>query len=490
MCQCEKMQEIGARRAKSLATMTAAVAMVAVFGMAPAQAADQTGGGAGETPSSVQTQASSPPPGPADNSLTWHGITLYGTVDVGVSYESHGAGYSKNFYTGMDYLVQRSSNHTVTGFTNNGLSQSIIGVKATEPFMDGYAFVAKFDTGFDPLALRLADAPRSVQANNGIGAGYQSTNGDGSRAGQIFNGSAYVGVQSDDYGTLTFGRQNGLLLDAVVANDPQGGAYAFSLVGFSGVTAGVGDTQDARLDDSFKYLKTFGPVRLGAQFQIGGSQPEIGKAPIDGGSAEEVDLGGDYHNLSLDALYSHKRDAISLAPEPATNPGTVDATVSDNSSLALMGRYTWGPAKIFGGYEHVSFANPSRPLADGAVDIGGYRLGPVNNSAFASNRILQIYWTGVKYAATDKLDLIGAYYGYAQNNYNAGGSCSSSAGATTLSGKCSGNLDALSLAAVYNVMPHFDVYGGAMWSQVRGGLAGGYARTNNIDPTAGVRLTF
>jgi hypothetical protein len=28
---------------------------------------------------------------PVDESLTWHGITLYGLVDMGVTYQNHGA---------------------------------------------------------------------------------------------------------------------------------------------------------------------------------------------------------------------------------------------------------------------------------------------------------------------------------------------------------------------------------------------------------------
>mgnify|MGYP003693618249 CR=1 FL=1 len=28
---------------------------------------------------------------PIDDSLTWHGITLYGLVDMGVTYQNHGA---------------------------------------------------------------------------------------------------------------------------------------------------------------------------------------------------------------------------------------------------------------------------------------------------------------------------------------------------------------------------------------------------------------
>jgi len=43
----------------------------------------------------AQAQSSmGPVPLPADGSLTLHGVTLYGIVDVGLQYESHGAPFS------------------------------------------------------------------------------------------------------------------------------------------------------------------------------------------------------------------------------------------------------------------------------------------------------------------------------------------------------------------------------------------------------------
>jgi hypothetical protein len=46
------------------------------------------------------------------------------------------------------------------------------------------------------------------------------------------------------------------------------------------------------------------------------------------------------------------------------------------------------------------------------------------NTAFdAHDKILQIFWTGAKYAVTCKLDVIVAYYHYNQNNFAAGPPC-------------------------------------------------------------------
>ena len=81
----------------------------------------------------------------------------------------------------------------------------------------------------------------------------QTTGIDTSVAGIPFEQS-YAGFSSPDFGTLTFGRQNTLLADAISKYDPQGASQAFSLIGLSGLTAGGGDTQDRRLDSSLKYV--------------------------------------------------------------------------------------------------------------------------------------------------------------------------------------------------------------------------------------------
>src|SRR5678809_316669 len=39
-----------------------------------------------------------------DTSLTWNGITLYGTVDVGIAYQTHGSPLSQDFYPTLNYI--------------------------------------------------------------------------------------------------------------------------------------------------------------------------------------------------------------------------------------------------------------------------------------------------------------------------------------------------------------------------------------------------
>ena len=69
------------------------------------------------------------------------------------------------------------------------------------------------------------------------------------------------------WGTLTFGRQNTLLTDDVNAYDPQGGSYAFSPIGYSGMTGGAGDTEEARWTTAIKYRVNVGDFRFAVMGQ-------------------------------------------------------------------------------------------------------------------------------------------------------------------------------------------------------------------------------
>ena len=424
-----------------------------------------------------------------NDSLTWNGITFYGIIDIGYAYQTHGAPYTVDNGFGLDYLISKASNHSISAWSNNGLSQSNIGLKGEIPISDELAGVFKLQTDFNPLSLNISSSVGSLAANNGRSLTAQTSNGDGSRAGQIFNGAGFFGIKSKSYGTLTYGRQNGLMTDNVLTYDPNAGSYAFSVIGFSGATAGMGATQNAKLNSSLKYTGKAGPLRIGAQYQLSGTQNDLIGSDGVSGSATEIDMGTDYGNFSADLTYGHKKQAIVASPLTAvqvlTNPAnSLAATVSDNTAYALMVKYVAGSTKMFGGYEHIEFANPSSLLPKDSSDLGGYTLSVLTQNAYNNHKILEVYWTGVKYAVNSKLDLTAAYYGYSQNSFKGNG-CSNSSFSS-----CSGTLDAYSLVATYKLMKHFDIYGGSMWSEVKNGLANGYLNTGTVSSMVGGRFTF
>src|SRR5580698_5051597 len=328
--------------------------------------------------------------------LTFAGITLYGTVDIGLAYLSHGAPLSSSWGPGLPYFVQNYSNHSILSVAGNGLSQSKVGLSGVEPLGFGdFTGVFRLETGFDPWSGRLVDAAASLVADNGRPASTKISSGDSSREGQPFQGAAYAGISSRTYGTLTFGRQNGLMLDNLAKYDPQQQSQAFSPIGLSGNAGGIGDTESNRLDQSLKYVLSIGPGRLAIMHAFGSD----GYFP---GSANEVDVGADLGGFSIDALWGVVHDEVSAASltaaqVPTVAPGTLAGTISDNTGYSLQTSYNakeYFPIKFYAGWERVKYNNPQHPLPAGTVGLGGYVLSIVSNTTYSIQRILQYSWVG------------------------------------------------------------------------------------------------
>jgi hypothetical protein len=99
-----------------------------------------------------------------------------------------------------------------------------------------------------------------------------------------------------------------------------------------------------------------------------------------------------------------------------------------------------------------------------------------------------VFWGGTKYAANDKLDVIGAVYYAQQNNFSAA-PCMG-AGIHTSSASCAGTFDAFSFMIDYRPVQRVDLYAGVSLSNVYRGLASGFLQTQNIDPTVGLLIKF
>jgi len=427
----------------------------------------------------------------ADSSLTWNGITLYGIVDVGVQYQTHGVPISDYFPAGTESIIQKNSNGSINAITPSNLSQSRIGLSGNEPLVGDWAGVFRLETFFNPQSGNISDALKSQVLNNGRALDAQSTNVDSSVAGQYFAGAAYAGFSSPTYGTFTFGRHVTLLADGIAKYDPMGASQAFSLIGFSGTTAGGGDTEDRRLDQSVKYSAKYGAVHLGALYQFSGASGSTN-------TGTQLQLGIEGGGVSVDGYYFKKYDAIATAPLSAAQLATLPTlgysssnslagTVSDNETFGVMGSYGFGATKLMAGYEHITFDNPKSPPTVGSLTIGGYVLAVVNKTAFNNQKTLQVFWAGVKFAATPQLDLAAAFYGYKQDSFATGANTGCS---DNRSSGCSGTESSISLLADYKFAKRFDGYFGTFWTGVQDGLANGFLNKSTLTTTTGVRFRF
>jgi predicted porin len=447
-----------------------------------------------------------------DCQLTWYGITLYGAIDAGFGYQTHGAPFDPRSPPGASYLVQKYSRSARWDVAPNGLQNSFIGIKGTEPIGGNISVVFALDAGFDPYSFKLSNGPGSVAHNAGVPQNQQTSWADSSRAGQWYNGNGYVGVSSPNFGTLTVFRQNSLTYDGVLEYDPMGASYAFSPIGWQGITCGGGDTENCRHTTSLKYRLNIGQARVAAIWQFGGYRQNNAS-----NGAYQFGVGGDIPHLangvlSVDAIYSYVRDAVTVAAAPGSTdvngtpippflPQALTATISNNRAVMLLAKYTNGPLKLYAGYEQIRFMAPSDPQT-AFTDIAGdficlncvaFNNTNIVNTAFGVNgladRIMQIAWTGAKYAVTNQVDVIAAYYHYSQNSFFG-----TAAGAAPCSGsnrsQCAGTFNAISGLIDWRFAPKWDVYIGLMRSQFNGGLANAFFENNNVAATAGLRFRY
>ncbi len=472
-----------------------------------------------------------------DCTLTWHGITVYGAYDIGVGWVSHGLPNNGYNYEG-ESLVNRNGYQNMFLLTPNNLQQTGLGVKAREEFAKGWAVVFNASTGINPQSGLLANAPATQIANNGLPRAAYTFAIDGARAGQPFNDEIYGGVSSKQFGTVTFGRQRSLGTDAMLVYDPAGGAYAFSYIGYNGTMAGGGDTDDSRWDNAIKYRLAYGPVHFGGMYKFadgtGGCYSSSATwtaancVPQQANNiAYGLDIGGAIGKFSGDLVVQRYNQAISvlnplLGPQTPggiahggyqsttnsinTNPitganvlpttNTVYGIVTNNAAILGAAKYTWDPFKFYAGYEYIWQHNPTYPLGVGADDEGGYLMSGVEDNNLDSEKLVQIFWTGAKYAFNKKTDITLAWYRQWQNTFRTmPNTCSPTVGFRS---SCAGTLNELSLYGDHHFTPRFDVFSGLAYSYVTGGLAIAiphgpgvpYLHNSNFEPLIGGRFAF
>jgi len=473
-----------------------------------------------------------------DCALTWHGITVYGTYDVGAGWVSHGLPENGYNYEGESLVNRNGYQHRFVVAPNN-LSQTSLGVRGKEEFLPGWSVVFNASTGINPQSGLLANASATQTINNGLPRAGYSEAIDGARAGQPFNDEYYAGISSKFTGTLTFGRQRALGTDAMLLYDPAGGSYAFSYIGYNGTMAGGGDTEDSRWDDALKYRLALGPAHFGAMYKFADGSAGCYAAAAAAGSswtastctAEQAhnnaygfDLGGKAGKFFGDIVYQHYNQAISVL-NPLQGPqsqsggaqlqstedsidttyitgtnlistdNTVYGIVTDNNAIMAAAKYSSEEFKVFAGYEYIWQNNPKNPLGVGASDQGGYIMSGVEDNNLDSEKLLQIWWTGAKYTYRSKTDVTLAWYQQRQNDFRLPPTCSVAAG---FRASCAGTLNEGSVYLDHHFTKRFDTFAGVAYSFVSGGLdiaiphgpGVPYNSDNNLAPTVGGRFTF
>ncbi len=450
-------------------------------------------------------------PAVPDGPISWHGVTFYGTIDVGYAYQTNGRplGYivSDLEYMPFGLVTRNLTGQSLSTLTASALEQSKVGLKIEEDIGYGLQAVGKLDTGFDPMTGELSDGCKSVLVNSGIPYARQTSNSDSARCGQAFNNVAYGGLSSPLFGTLTVGRQQSLQLETLGAYDPMSLSYAFSVLGYSGAAAGMGSTQGTRWDDSVKYIFTYGPFHAAGMYADGGSDTGMF------GNAYGANVGFTYRGFSVDGVWTQEHGVVNLqsAANNAFLSQTLAVNISDNEGWTVAGKYTYEfgdgglkdggscgglkdaacppPVKLtfFAGYTHTDQSNPHDPVFYGDTQ-GGYPITiPPANNAFTTDKIFQFYWTGAKYELPSGWSFTGAYYHIDQNSYVANDVACTAGGASRT--QCAGAFDQGAFLVDYAFNKHLDVYAGVTYAVANDGLAAGFSGAPGTTNTCGVSGT-
>jgi predicted porin len=336
-------------------------------------------------------------------------VTLYGLIDDAIQ-------FTHNATSGGTNLI---------GLNPGNLQGSRWGLKGTEDLGDGLKAIYQLENGFNPNTGKL---------------------GQGSRE---FGRQAYVGLQGNQYGTFTMGRQYDPLVHQVQ------GITEDTYFGSTFATAGDVDNYDnsSRTNNALTYVS---PVFAGLQFE---AMYAFGGVAGATGSGQTWSTAASYNNgpISLAAGYfvadntgGAKRTAWS-----STSDGTFDGPVNSGYASAksiniarVAGQYVAGPF-IFGG----SYSN-SQYKADAW-------------SSFLSSEKFNTGQAFFNYQASPAM-LVGVGYSYT---------------------KASGNTDAtynqVSVGADYHLSKRTDVYLVGAWQHASGNQLNANGTVSSAEASVG-----
>jgi len=416
-------------------------------------------------------------------------VEVYGAFDIGVGHSQHALSDDGNYTMGMQTVATKAgalSGTATTGLFNGGIGGSFFGLKGTDDLGDGLKAVFKLETAFNSFDGVISNGLGSVASNPTVAGRVSTINGDSSFAGQLFTREATAGLSSSNFGTLTLGRNTTLGGEALFAFDPMGGSYIFSPFGYSGSYSGGGFTEDARLDSSLKYLlKTSSGINFGALYKFGGQTGSTNAQ-----SAYQLTAGYAAGPFAIQGAYSSVRDAISATNSSTGVYGAVSITAADTEAFILSARYQGSNWKVSGGYERVTFNNPSNPTLDlGVTSTLGYPVSSVSVTAYKNEKQLDVYYIGANYDFTPTLTGKIAFYDVKQNDYTVGGCLSTTA---TPAATCSGTNKFYSVMGVYKLSTRTQVYAGWLYNQLDGGFTSGITNgnTSNNFVGTGIRHAF
>ena len=196
-------------------------------------------------------------PSANDCPMTYAGITLYGTLDVGATFLSQGVGYSPSADK-LNYFIQKNAHGSKWLPAYNALSLSVLGLKMKEDLGYGWSLVGVLEAGVNPYSGMFYNGPRSLADNNARPANtfpWQTSNFELEPSRSVGQFSGLYRFQQPGLRDVDLRPHDALAYDLAAAYDPVA-SYAFSMIGFSAAFANFGNTEAAR-PIAFTYRGTY-----------------------------------------------------------------------------------------------------------------------------------------------------------------------------------------------------------------------------------------
>jgi GBP family porin len=350
-------------------------------------------------------------------------VTLYGLIDTGLVYTNNQGGHS--------------AWQEVSSSTQN----TVFGLKGSEDLGGGLHAIFKLEQGFN--------------LNNGT----QAFPGDG------FGSQAWVGLQSDPYGTLTFGRQfdvlNDLLGPLTAETNTWGGNMAAHPLENDNLAA-----DSVVINNTVKYASpTFYGVTVEGMYAFSNKAGGFSNNRAYGLSASfaqgPVNLAAGYlqfNNAGGGVLGTNENGAI------AQGDGSANFVAQRQRIWGAGGNYTFGPATVGLVWSHTQIDNMASVFSFG---LGSYM--PLGGTLRLDN-----YEVNAKYSLTPALTLSGAYT-FTDGAYGDGATSASPM------------WNSVMLQTDYSLSKRTDIYLEGVYQHVHGAPAGsvlGEAMINTLSPSS------
>ncbi|WP_414447324.1 porin [Burkholderia sp. 22PA0099] len=363
-------------------------------------------------------------------------VTLYGLIDTGIVYTNNQLGHS---------AWQENSSST---------QNTVFGLKGSEDLGGGLHAVFKLEQGF--------------LLNNGA----QAFSGDG------FGSQAWVGLQSDQAGTLTLGRQFDVLNDLVGPLTAELNTWGGSIAAHPFENDNLA-ANSVVVNNTVKYAS---PTWNGLTFEtMYGFSNKAGS--FANNRAYGFALSYAQGPVNLAAGYLQFSNAGNAAGAITSSDASANFVSQRQRIWSLGGNYTFGAATVGLVWSHTQIDN-----ATGVFSFGtGSYLGSGDSSAGSLDGTLRLdnYEVNGKYALTPALSVSGAYT-YTRGAYNG----------------ASPGWNTAMLQTDYALSKRTDIYLEGVFQNVHGAPAGSvlsHAMINTLSPsstdkqvavTAGLRHTF